>query len=60
MNRVHHGGVSEPLLPDVTSDEGDLGWGDDSPDREGSDREHSDRDDDARFTEERPPHHDRP
>jgi hypothetical protein len=51
--------VSEPLLPDVTSDEGDLGWGEDSSADSQSDRE-SDRDDDARFTEERPPHHDRP
>jgi hypothetical protein len=35
----------------VTSDELDVGWGDDLTDR--------DDDDDERFNAERPPHHDR-
>lgn len=39
------------VLPDVTSDERAVGWGDDLSE--------SDDDDDARFTRERPPHHDR-
>jgi hypothetical protein len=39
-----------PLLPDVTSDEGDEGWGD---------ARRSDDDDVRRLIEERPPHHDR-
>lgn len=45
--------MSEPVLPDVTSDEQEVGWGDDVgvDDRE--------RDDDDRFESERPPHHDR-
>ena len=39
----------EPLLPDTTSDERDVGWGDEpAPD-----------DDDAHLLDERPPHHDR-
>ena len=45
--------VTEPLLPDTTSDEREVGWGDDVPDE---DRE---RDDDEHFNAERPPHHDR-
>jgi hypothetical protein len=39
----------EPVLPDVTSDEGLLGWGD-APDD-------ADPDDLQRFLRERPPHH---
>ncbi|HEY1486357.1 MAG TPA: hypothetical protein VGF84_09640 [Micromonosporaceae bacterium] len=45
--------MTEPLLPDTTSDEREVGWGDDL----GGDD--TDRDDDERFREERPPHHDR-
>jgi hypothetical protein len=58
--------VSEPLLPDVTSDEGDVGWGDHRSESADADRDadHDDRDndrnDDSRLTDERPPHHDRP
>ena len=37
----------QPLLPDVTSDEGATGWGE----------EPSDDDDVRRLLEERPPHH---
>jgi hypothetical protein len=47
--------MTEPLLPDTTSDESDVGWGDDV--------DHAERDeasdDDERFNVERPPHHDR-
>jgi hypothetical protein len=37
-----------PVLPDATTDEGDIGWG-----------EHPAYDDDQRLLDERPPHHDR-
>jgi hypothetical protein len=40
--------MTEPLLPDTTSDEREIGWGDDLAD---------DDDRDRRFVEERPPHH---
>jgi hypothetical protein len=46
--------VSEPPLPDTTSDEQDVGWGDDlvhhDPDEDN---------DDQRLLEDRPPHYDR-
>jgi hypothetical protein len=45
--------MSEPTLPDTSSDEGDVGWGDEISDE---DRE---RTEDERFNAERPPHHDR-
>jgi hypothetical protein len=45
--------MTEPLLPDTTSDEHDIGWGDDARD---DDREAGD---DERLRAERPPHHDR-
>jgi hypothetical protein len=41
----------EPVLPDVTSDEDPLGWGDAPSDRD------SDPDDVERFLREVPPHH---
>jgi hypothetical protein len=44
--------VTEPLLPDTTSDESDVGWGDAEP----ADDEARD---DERLRAERPPHHDR-
>jgi hypothetical protein len=54
------GGVGEPLLPDTTTDESEVGWGDDSAvddaDGEGRDGEGSDE---ARLIAERPPHYDR-
>jgi len=40
--------VTEPLLPETTSDERDVGWGDDLSD-DGSD---------DRLLADRPPHHD--
>jgi hypothetical protein len=43
--------MTEPVLPDTTSDETDVGWGDEPPP--------SEQDDDERLTAERPPHHDR-
>jgi hypothetical protein len=43
--------VTEPLLPDTTSDEREIGWGDDL--------DAGDDDRDARYAEERPPHYDR-
>jgi hypothetical protein len=49
--------MSEPLLPDTTSDEHEVGWGDDAAEIE-RDGEHDDSDDE-RFNAERPPHHDR-
>lgn len=48
--------VSEPLLPDLTSDEGDVGWGDDEP----TDEQDAAREDEDRLNAERPPHHDQP
>jgi hypothetical protein len=47
--------VSEPLLPDTTSDESDVGWGDDAA----VDDSEADRADEERLNAERPPHHDR-
>jgi hypothetical protein len=47
--------MSEPTLPQSSSDETDVGWGDGA----GEDRDRSDADDDERFNAERPPHHDR-
>jgi hypothetical protein len=44
--------MTEPLLPDTTSDEREVGWGDDLASDDS-------RDDDDRLTSERPPHHDR-
>jgi hypothetical protein len=44
--------VTEPLLPDTTSDETDVGWGDDEP-------ADADERDDDRLRDERPPHYDR-
>lgn len=38
--------MSEPTLPDTTSDESDRGWGEREP-----------SDDDQRLLDERPPHH---
>lgn len=40
---------SEPLLPDTTSDEREIGWGDDRADDEDRDRQ---------ILEDRPPHYD--
>jgi hypothetical protein len=45
--------VSEPVLPDTTSDESAVGWGDEVADEE------RERSDDERLNAERPPHHDR-
>jgi len=42
--------VTEPLLPDTTSDEREVGWGDDLDEVE--------RDDDERLVDDRPPHYD--
>ena len=39
--------MSEPVLPDQTSDDTDVGWGDEP-----------DEDDVRRLLDERPPHHD--
>jgi len=39
----------EPVLPDVTRDEQETGWGDETPED----------DDVRRLLDERPPHHDR-
>jgi hypothetical protein len=44
--------VTEPLLPDATSDELEVGWGDDL-----SDSDEVDRDDELKA--DRPPHYDR-
>jgi hypothetical protein len=41
-----------PLLPDVTGDETDVGWGDDASDETADDAV-------ERLLRERPPHHDR-
>jgi hypothetical protein len=43
--------MTEPLLPDTTSDEREVGWGDDLDEIES--------DDDERLNDERPPHYDR-
>jgi hypothetical protein len=48
--------VTEPLLPDVTSDESGIGWGDDAA----VDEADAERADEDRLNAERPPHHDRP
>ncbi|HET7311863.1 MAG TPA: hypothetical protein VFJ17_11115 [Mycobacteriales bacterium] len=40
----------EPVLPDVTGDERETGWGDEVP---------TEDDDTRRLNDERPPHHDR-
>jgi hypothetical protein len=45
--------VTEPLLPDTTSDERQIGWGDDLDSAEDEGRG------DERYEEDRPPHHDR-
>jgi hypothetical protein len=45
--------VSEPVLPETTSDEGEVGWGDEV------DEEKRSRDEDERLREDRPPHYDR-
>jgi hypothetical protein len=45
--------VSEPTLPETSSDERAVGWGEEVSDE---DRERSE---DERFNAERPPHHDR-
>ena len=42
--------MTEPLLPDTTSDEREVGWGDDLDEVE--------RDDDERLVDDRPPHYD--
>jgi hypothetical protein len=47
--------MTEPLLPDSTSDELEVGWGDD----DAASVDEADRDDDERLKAERPPHHDR-
>jgi hypothetical protein len=44
--------VTEPLLPDTTSDEREIGWGDDLDAID-------DERDDAAYEDERPPHYDR-
>jgi hypothetical protein len=49
--------VGEPLLPDTTSDESDVGWGDDE---RAHDQDGGADEDDERLKAERPPHHDRP
>jgi CBS domain-containing protein len=41
-------GPDDPLLPDRTTDETEVGWGDEAPD---------DEDDTRRFVDDRPPHH---
>jgi hypothetical protein len=51
------------LLPDTTSDESVVGWGDDADDdsdHDARDDAQADRDDEERLKAERPPHHDRP
>ena len=40
--------MSEPTLPDTTTDESDVGWGD---------ADQSAYDDDQRLLDDRPPHH---
>ncbi|MBV9487617.1 MAG: hypothetical protein JO246_16415 [Frankiaceae bacterium] len=44
--------MTEPLLPDTTSDEREVGWGDDL------DAIDESRSEDERYAEDRPPHHD--
>jgi hypothetical protein len=41
--------MTEPLLPDTTSDEREVGWGDDL----------AEDDNDERLDDDRPPHYDR-
>ena len=48
MGVTHTGGMDDPLLPDITRDETDAGWGD---------RPESDCDADERILREIPPHH---
>jgi hypothetical protein len=48
--------VSDPLLPDTTTDEGTVGWGDEVYDDTVGDEAERDE---ARLRAERPPHHDR-
>jgi hypothetical protein len=43
--------MTEPVLPDTTSDERDVGWGEDDTADDAADNE--------RLEAERPPHHDR-
>jgi hypothetical protein len=45
--------VTEPVVPDTTADEQEIGWGDDLDAVEGE------RENDERLVEDRPPHHDR-
>ncbi|HVV77015.1 MAG TPA: hypothetical protein VHC43_13360 [Mycobacteriales bacterium] len=47
-NGARSGARSEPLLPDTTSDEREIGWGDDLAD---------DDDRDQQLIEDRPPHY---
>jgi hypothetical protein len=51
--------MTEPLLPDTTSDEREVGWGDDLDEVDEADRDddEADRDDDKRLTSEVPPHY---
>jgi hypothetical protein len=49
-------GPEEPVLPDTTSDESDLGWGDD-PGGTSSGSGQGDPDDLERFLRDVPPHH---
>ncbi|HVW80813.1 MAG TPA: hypothetical protein VHB69_07750 [Mycobacteriales bacterium] len=46
--------MTEPLLPDTTSDEREVGWGDDLDDLG------DDRDRDEELAADRPPHYDEP
>ena len=46
--------MSEPLLPDTTSDEREVGWGDETYDEPGDGPDP----DEQRLRAERPPHHD--
>ena len=45
--------MSEPTLPDTTSDERDVGWGDDM-----AHGDPDEADEDQRLLEDRPPHYD--
>jgi hypothetical protein len=51
--------VSEPVLPDVTSDEREVGWGDDPTDAAPDPHDEDEGDLEARLREDRPPHYDR-
>jgi hypothetical protein len=49
-------GMTDPLVPDQTGDDTDVGWGDDR-DRIRDEGRNPDGDDDARLRDDLPPHH---